>query len=239
MQARTLRHDLTRWVSVDPLWPLQLAYTYVQSNPATHVDPTGTWRQLPRMPVRFPGMPGEVPIGVQEPTGFGLAVYGFVSLIGDIWDTCTGTSPAQSTTPIPIRTTYTLQECIELHKEYHGVCEGLPLCRGGMSCRQLQAAWESRNFCAALRLEINVCDTFPPKGWIPKRCGHLKMACEAAKAACNCARLAMGSGGRVCAWAGNSRIKQNCNAACTFCEAAAASCPLDSFGRWKCPMFKN
>ncbi len=41
MQARTLRHDITRWVSVDPLWPEEQAYLYVRSMPTLDVDPNG------------------------------------------------------------------------------------------------------------------------------------------------------------------------------------------------------
>ena len=41
VRARTLRTDLTRWVSVDPLWPGQRRHTYAASSPATRVVQTG------------------------------------------------------------------------------------------------------------------------------------------------------------------------------------------------------
>jgi len=50
MQARTLRHDLTRWVSVDRRWPRQKRYTYVSSMPTRFIDPSGNRPQFPGLP---------------------------------------------------------------------------------------------------------------------------------------------------------------------------------------------
>ena len=41
VRARHLRTDLARWLTVDPLWPIQLAYGYARSSPATRTDPSG------------------------------------------------------------------------------------------------------------------------------------------------------------------------------------------------------
>jgi RHS repeat-associated protein len=41
MQVRTLRHDLTRWVSVDPLWASEQSYGYCRANPISENDPSG------------------------------------------------------------------------------------------------------------------------------------------------------------------------------------------------------
>lgn len=63
VRARTYMPNLARWLTVDPMWPEQPAYTYVFNNPITGSDPTG---KLPWSPCGFlhwasPGCtPGEV-----------------------------------------------------------------------------------------------------------------------------------------------------------------------------------
>ena len=41
VRARHLRPDLGRWMTVDPLWPREQPYRYVQNSPSNDVDPTG------------------------------------------------------------------------------------------------------------------------------------------------------------------------------------------------------
>jgi|GEM_PF-4850289 len=41
VRARIFRPDLTRWLTVDPFWPSQVAYGYVMGNPINLVDPSG------------------------------------------------------------------------------------------------------------------------------------------------------------------------------------------------------
>jgi RHS repeat-associated protein len=41
VRARYLMSDLTRWLSVDPLWPSEPAYGYARATPALVSDPTG------------------------------------------------------------------------------------------------------------------------------------------------------------------------------------------------------
>jgi len=41
VEAREFRPKLTRWQTVDPLWPIQSAYVYVDSAPTTSIDPSG------------------------------------------------------------------------------------------------------------------------------------------------------------------------------------------------------
>ncbi len=41
VRARHYRADASRWFTVDPLWPEELAYDYVSSLPSTIVDPSG------------------------------------------------------------------------------------------------------------------------------------------------------------------------------------------------------
>ena len=41
VDARVYSPTLTRWTTVDPLWPSELSFVYCNSNPATLVDPTG------------------------------------------------------------------------------------------------------------------------------------------------------------------------------------------------------
>lgn len=42
VRARYYRSDESRWQTVDPLWPIEQAYTYCNQSPLTMVDPTGT-----------------------------------------------------------------------------------------------------------------------------------------------------------------------------------------------------
>ncbi len=41
VRARTLRPGLTRWMTVDPLWPKESAFFYCLGSPVLHVDPSG------------------------------------------------------------------------------------------------------------------------------------------------------------------------------------------------------
>lgn len=41
VRARTYRPVFTRWLTVDPLWPWEMAYVYGDFGPLTFVDPTG------------------------------------------------------------------------------------------------------------------------------------------------------------------------------------------------------
>ncbi len=41
VRLRTLRADLSRWMTVDPLWPRESAYSYVSSSPTCNIDPSG------------------------------------------------------------------------------------------------------------------------------------------------------------------------------------------------------
>jgi RHS repeat-associated protein len=44
VRARHLRVDLARWLTVDPLWPIEPPYSYVRNSPVNSIDPTGLWR---------------------------------------------------------------------------------------------------------------------------------------------------------------------------------------------------
>lgn len=41
VRARYYRSALTRWMTMDPLWPGERAYSYANSKPLTHMDPSG------------------------------------------------------------------------------------------------------------------------------------------------------------------------------------------------------
>ena len=41
VRARYLIQGLTRWLTTDPLWPMQLPYAYVENSPTLRVDPFG------------------------------------------------------------------------------------------------------------------------------------------------------------------------------------------------------
>lgn len=40
VRARVLRVDLARWLTVDPLWPVQMPYNYANSEPIGRIDPS-------------------------------------------------------------------------------------------------------------------------------------------------------------------------------------------------------
>jgi RHS repeat-associated protein len=42
VEARELRPGLTRWQTVDPLWPEEYPYTYALDGPQTNIDPSGS-----------------------------------------------------------------------------------------------------------------------------------------------------------------------------------------------------
>lgn len=41
VRARTYRQQLTRWLTVDPLWPRELPFGYTEANPVVSTDATG------------------------------------------------------------------------------------------------------------------------------------------------------------------------------------------------------
>lgn len=41
VRARHLRSDLARWLTSDPMWPSQDAYSYSANSPTARVDPSG------------------------------------------------------------------------------------------------------------------------------------------------------------------------------------------------------
>ena len=43
VRARYYRPTLGRWQTVDPLWPVEIAFEYARSRSTVLVDPTGTW----------------------------------------------------------------------------------------------------------------------------------------------------------------------------------------------------
>lgn len=48
VRARFLEPNLGRWLTVDPLWPKEPAYTYAKSTPTVRIDPSGV---IPVIPV--------------------------------------------------------------------------------------------------------------------------------------------------------------------------------------------
>ncbi|MEQ1822912.1 MAG: RHS repeat-associated core domain-containing protein [Fimbriimonadaceae bacterium] len=58
VRARTLRPGLCRWMTVDPLWPFRLPYTYVAASPASRSDRFGLDQDpMPGKDVCFSGPP--------------------------------------------------------------------------------------------------------------------------------------------------------------------------------------
>jgi len=47
VRARYYLANMPTWLTVDPLWPMQMPYAYAGCNPVTDVDPSGLQKQLP------------------------------------------------------------------------------------------------------------------------------------------------------------------------------------------------
>ena len=62
VRARYLRQALTRWLTVDPVWPSEAPYTYVRAEPTLYVDPRGT------------SAVGLIPV-LSQPSGGGCKVW--------------------------------------------------------------------------------------------------------------------------------------------------------------------
>ncbi len=56
VRARTLGPGLTRWMTVDPLWPREVAYRYASASPNRFMDPSGlrieTFGCVPALPIK-------------------------------------------------------------------------------------------------------------------------------------------------------------------------------------------
>ncbi len=75
IRARDYRPDLSRWLTVDPLWPKEPKYLYAYTDPLNWIDPTGDWcirvpiftnpfRPLP-WPLPSPGHWNPVPVSIR------------------------------------------------------------------------------------------------------------------------------------------------------------------------------
>ena len=65
VRARYLESALTRWLTVDPLWPSQPAYTYVSSRPLRLIDPSGRLK-IPFPVIFYPWNPADpYPLGYE------------------------------------------------------------------------------------------------------------------------------------------------------------------------------
>ncbi len=50
VRARHYRADMALWLTIDPLWPDESAYSYAHQSPIFVVDASGAWPQLPTPP---------------------------------------------------------------------------------------------------------------------------------------------------------------------------------------------
>lgn len=263
---RYLRKDYGRWMTVDPLWPEEDEYVYVRSSPTSLVDPEGG--QAQPVPIKPPpprrelppgwriepggrnGRPGtsvpprgQPPVPQVMPPMFNDPIMLPIDIGRFLSDLCFGPKPLQPPIPAPATVTVpapTLNQCQAIHTEYKRICGSLAArCAEGMECSELKKALGLSSQCARLRHMITICDIFPPHGWVPNKCGHLGEHCKAAKATCNCIKIARGRAGRqrntTCAWATNGRFDRMCKESCEFCSAAAKACsPKGDFPKWNC-----
>ncbi len=74
VRARHLRVELARWLTVDPLWPNRVAYSYCSDSPHLHTDPSGLDEQSRLCLIAFGCVKGFIPC--QYPCGKGCLKVG-------------------------------------------------------------------------------------------------------------------------------------------------------------------
>ena len=81
VRARYLRQALTRWQTVDPLWPNEQAYGYCLAGPVSAVDPSGaSTAVLPARPIAIPPAVWQAIIADLTAAGLALAEIAAVLL---------------------------------------------------------------------------------------------------------------------------------------------------------------
>lgn len=183
VRARYYRSAQTRWMTVDPLWPEELPYTYVRSSPLGHTDSSGTvcvpivracslkdWKDAYDQCRRIHGTPVMtcVRIGVKCP-----CIESTIA-VRKCWKTASGTC-----TPARHRA---LQKVVD---DYCKPPNGARTCTRGktMGCLDLIDNMMKFTACANARAQINR-ECF--KGGNP---GHLIAITEALKGALRCAEI--------------------------------------------------
>ncbi len=151
VRARHLRADLARWLTADPLWPVEQPYHYVSNSPALLRDPFGLAPGGPKpAPIPCPNCPCPPP----APDQVGTTV-------------CCGTGAGQCAICIywPAGTNSRVVQCTAVHETTHcqqltsGSCNAkCPLTNG---CGQVLGNTNCGE-CQAYSAELNCLMAWPP-----------------------------------------------------------------------------
>ncbi len=145
VRARHYLATTVRWMTVDPLWPDQVAYLYVEGRPLTFVDPTGTHS----IPIPFP-IPAPPP-GISMEVWRSVAEY-LVSLGLGAAEVLAGL------TALAVLATLVGVSCSEFKKRRYQVCphpggnpSGMRTCKEGDGCMGTVALAKLWAECAAIQ----------------------------------------------------------------------------------------
>lgn len=213
VRARVLRVDLSRWFTLDPLWPDQPPYAYATANPTGFADPSGQF--VPCLVPCAPCAACLIDLLIVCPPG----MQNWVQCVKDVWDNlptwtkwlcgvacgacllCVGREilkpePEPEPEPEPGRPrpprcgACTPAEHAALQAAVNLACKrgAVRHCTAAMSCSQLIAMAGAFSACAAARTVIN------------NRCfgggdaGHRQAVGDALSGAANCTAIARGKG---------------------------------------------
>lgn len=155
VRARSYRTGLAMWMTVDPLWPDESAYAYVEHNPVTWQDPTGraingalTGGQLGAEGGAIFGPWGAVIGGILGAVAGGCATGALINAV------------ARSGRNWEISIPQTRKDCNDLYKQYKKICPRRPpggrsqggyQCDYSMDCPLLISKAKAFSTCSALR----------------------------------------------------------------------------------------
>jgi RHS repeat-associated protein len=214
VRARHYSATAGSWSTVDPLWPSQRAFVYVNGGPTVWIDPSGLDQGYPYYPPKQGTVPKTHP-GPPPTTGPGPhpapnlepphEENPFKCLGGAVgWVIRNGTpvscvalllAPCQTGDDNPEhyhRPSH--RDCLEWYKKYNDFKpNALPSCKSKpVNCAKLEKELKEFNDnMLQYRFLILRCDKWPPKAppgeepWRPKP-GHAKQLCEQVQRARNC-----------------------------------------------------
>lgn len=202
MRARHYSSTLSRWTSIDPLWPRFKQYRYCRSNPIKFSDPTGlqivvdppfdpTEPWDPSEPWNPYGPWGEEPIGPTKPINpiNGLPEFPPVGPELPLFPP----SPVITSPSCPPTGTsgWSLWRCKQAYQQYKdNTCPGAGCNKASCNnCGSVTGGFNKAIQCATERQDVVInCDAplSGPPGWFNKQKGHQEAVCNAIAAACNC-----------------------------------------------------
>jgi len=206
VRARHYSQTPGTWTTVDPLWPEENKYTYVEGRAIYAIDPSGAYRVIPPR-LLFPPAPnyspgtGYTPRWARNPGDGRPIVNPALEPFDPAFPPPWALPPRRrvvipSDRPIPCiapgGTDYVhpdvsdYLECVDLNRRYHEVCDGPGPVRGcgpgkkikKEDCNSMAIGIDAfLNGCIVDRLRVLECDRTKPPGWLPNPNGHLKQMC--------------------------------------------------------------